>query len=436
MVAGKVKVPVGTFRLRSGRTKSDEGLIYIRYFASGKYIERSTNIKVRESDWCKKSQRVLPSNKNHIRLNARLNTMKTQYDNQILSYKGIVTARMISQMLDGECYSKEDAASKVDFIKYCFDYNQQRYDLGKISYSTFDNARYSIRQFESYIKDVAKFDKLTIGDVTIDLINKYINWRLNVRKNSREGTNKTLTPLFKAMKYAADNELISLNIASSIGNLYLDIKDRKYSSKTKEKEVKYLTPEQLKQFINLYPTLKYDRTREFMDMFLFSVYSCGLRVSDILTLEWSHIDLEKKILKKNAIKNNCLLEIPLTEPAIEILERWKNKNRNERFVFDMLPVDFDVENPEKMKNARLSKNRSIVQSLNEIGEKMKLPFSLSFHCARHTFAVIALKNGVDLFLLSRLLGHSSIEVTQRSYARFLKEDVKSTVREKLSFKFC
>ena len=122
MVAGKVKVPVGTFRLRSGRTKGDEGLIYIRYFASGKYIERSTNIKVRESDWCKKSQRVLPSNKNHIRLNARLNTMKTQYDNQILSYKGIVTARMISQMLDGECYSKEDAASKVDFIKYCFDY--------------------------------------------------------------------------------------------------------------------------------------------------------------------------------------------------------------------------------------------------------------------------------------------------------------------------
>lgn len=429
------KIPIGSFRLRSGRTSSSEGIIYIRFFVCGRYVERSTNITVLESDWDKSAQKVLPTNKNHIRINAKLNSLMTEYNDKILSYKGIVNARMISQLLDGECVTQEELASRLDFIQYTFDYNKQRYDLGKISYSTYDNARYYIKQFQRFIIEERKESVLPINEVSLDLMNRYINWRLNVKKNTREGTNKTLTPLFKSLKYANDNGLVDGKVTSAVCSLYLDIKDRKYKAKTEEKTTRYLTPEQLKRFVALYPNLKYDRTREIMDMFLFSVYSCGLRVSDIITLEWNHIDFENKVLTKNAVKSNSLLEIPLTEPAIEILNRWKKKDRNSRFVFDMLPIDFDVENPELMKNARLTKNRTICQSLNEIGEKLNLPFSLSFHCARHTFAVIAIKKGVDLFLLSKLLGHSSIEVTQSTYAKFLKEDVQKTVREKLSFNF-
>ncbi len=430
------KIPVAAFKLRRGRIPGTEGTLYIQYFVDGKYISRSTNIKLFDNQWDAKAQKVLSTHRDHIRLNNRLITLKSQYDNAILGYNGIVNERMVSDLLDGKAVSKEDKPEQTDFIQYALDFNDQRYELGKIGYSTFYNAKRSLIQFQDFIEDETKDKALPISRVSLDLINKYINWRLNVKKNGREATNKTLTPIFKALKNAADNELIPLSVAMPICSSYLDIKSRSYSSKTSEKDPKFLTPEQLKLFINLYPTMKYDRTRDIMDMFLFSVYACGLRVSDIITLEWSHIDMEKKTLTKNTVKNNVLVEVPLNDKAMEILQRWKKKGKNPRFVFGMLDVDFNVDDPEKMTGARLTKNRTIVQSLNEIGRKMKLPFSLSFHCARHTFAVIALKNGVDLFMLSRLLGHSTIGVTQSSYARFLKEDVKKTVREKLSFEFC
>ena len=88
-----------------------------------------------------------------------------------------------------------------------------------------------------------------------------------------------------------------------------------------EEDVKYLTEDQLKALLDIYPTLKNDRTREILDMFLFSVHT-GLRVSDIITLKWSHIDFETKDIKnKIIIKGRKPLSIPLTPPSLKILEK-------------------------------------------------------------------------------------------------------------------
>lgn len=53
-------------------------------------------------------------------------------------------------------------------------------------------------------------------------------------------------------------------------------------------------------------------------MFLFSV-NTGLRISDIVTLEWSHINISKKILKKNMVKTKEVIEIHLNKSAIDII---------------------------------------------------------------------------------------------------------------------
>lgn len=275
-----------------------------------------------------------------------------------------------------------------------------------------------------------------MSQLNVDIFNEYIAWRLKERGNtSREGINKTLTPLYKATKYAADNELLSHKVASTISNNYLEIKDRKYQAEVEDKDVHYLTPEQMQQFVDWYPKVKYDRTREIMDMFLFSFYACGLRVSDIITLEWSHIDWEKREISKNLFKGNKAHEIPLTEAAIEILLRWKSYKKNPRFVFDLLYSGFDLNDEAALKNARLSKNRTLQQSLKEIGKKMNLPFNLTMHVARHSFAVMALQRGVTLHMISRLMGHASITTTENIYAEFLPSTINEEVKSKLSFCF-
>ena len=153
-----------------------------------------------------------------------------------------------------------------------------------------------------------------------------------------------LTPLFKAIQYAKDNELISVQTATAITTSYMDLKDRRYKSEVEDAEIHYLDEKRLEQFISLYDQVTHDRTREIMDMFLFAFHACGLRVSDIITLEWKHVDLDKKELSKNLYKGNVLNHtIPLTEPAIEILKRWKKKKYNDRFVFNLLPSIFDLD---------------------------------------------------------------------------------------------
>ena len=83
-----------------------------------------------------------------------------------------------------------------------------------------------------------------------------------------------------------------------------------------------------------------------------------------------------------------------------------------------------------------SKNRTIGQSLREIGLKIGVEgFNLSMHIARHTFAVYALNPPINmsLHLVSRLLGHSSITATEKNYAKFLPETISEEVESRLQF---
>ena len=66
---------------------------------------------------------------------------------------------------------------------------------------------------------------------------------------------------------------------------------------------------------------------------------------------------------------------------------------------------------------------------------LAIAFYFILHVARHTFAVFALNNGVDVHKVSRLLAHSSVMVTEKVYAKFLPETLQKEVETKLNFDF-
>ena len=429
------RIPTGSFYLREGRTvKGDEGIIYLRYFVCGKYIEHSTDIKIATDEWNKKTRQVTPANKDWKRINAKLQSIKAGFDGKIEAYKRPLTVRVMTDILAGRELENEISKEK-DFIEFALEHNNMRYELDQISYSTYDNNRLYIIGFQRYLRDKEKKDVLPLCDLNIDIFNRYINYRLVEKKNTKEGINKMLAPMFFAVRYAADNELIPTKAAAIICANYLEVKDRKYKSKVDEKQIRYLTPEQMKALVNVRNELPHQRTREILDIFLFAFHACGMRVSDIITLEWEHIDWERKEIVKNYFKTKTAGNIPLTDPAIEILLRWKKYKRNKRFVFDLLPEKFNLKDPKALKNARLSKNRTLQQSLKSVGNKIGLKFNMTMHVARHTFAVMSIKKGVSIHMVSRLMGHSSVLVTEKVYAEFLPSEINKIVREELSFSF-
>ena len=115
------------------------------------------------------------------------------------------------------------------------------------------------------------------------------------------------------------------------------------------------------------------------------------------------------------------------EPALHILQQWREKREGCRYVFNLVKETLDLDDAEALYKARNNATKCINQSLAVVGEQIGLPFSLSMHAARHSFAVFALNKGLSMSVVSRLLGHSSTDITEKVYARFLPETLSAEV---------
>lgn len=436
--------PTGKFVVRKNQINA-AGMapVYITYFIKGKTIEKSTDIKIMLTQWDAKNQKIV-KHSDAKRLQSKLDAIKRGYDEAITDYDGIITPDVLRKMLNGETVGRPNP-QKTDFIQYARDINERRYNNEKIGYSVYYNANLNLDKFAKYIESVYGVASIPMSELTIDIIEAYKEER---RKKVCQATlNKDIVPIIKAIENAEKNGLIEPSKFGDLNELYVG-QSRAYGDKVDEDEtdIHYLTKEQMAKFVEYYSEAHFKRQREFMDMFLFAFHACGLRVSDIATLEWKHIDFETKRMQKVLVKGKNFHEIHLNKYAIAILDKWKAMNRNPRFVFDLLPQDFQLkaesdedkkETEKRLKNKIGSKNRLLQTSLNGIGKKMGLDFGLSMHVARHTFAVWALNyNDLSLHLVSRLLGHKSIMATEKNYAKFLKETVDEKIKEKATFDNC
>ena len=145
----------------------------------------------------------------------------------------------------------------------------------------------------------------------------------------------------------------------------------------------------------------------------------------------------KKVLIKTLKYQRQRHTVPLTDAALAILKRWQEKERSKRFVFDLIDDDADVANQEVLYKIRNSVDKKINQALHVVGERLELPFKLTFHCARHSFAINALndkEHPLDMYQVSRLLGHSSTDVTEKVYADYTTETLGDKLRV-LGFNF-
>ena len=432
----KAAIPFGSFWLRPSTNQKGETPVYVRYFVNGKYIKKSTNIFINPDDWDDKKQVVKSKNKQAATLNGKLNAFKQKIDEQLLSFRGTITYKVVDMILNGSS-DPNDKTQGILFKQYADKVNDLMYSRNSYGYSVYYNNSCYLDQFDRFVTKELNQPNLKLIEINMDLINKFVDYKRNRRGNtSIEGINHSLTPIIRTVKYARDNGLIDGVTANPIINDgYMSVKDRSYNPDlANEKKIHYLTQEQIQKFKEYKPkSNSKDRTLEIMDIFLFAYYACGLRISDIVTLEWSNIDLKNKKIDKVQVKTKIKGKVPPTLPqqAIDILMKWKAKGRNARFVFDLLPEDWtfgdDKISGRKLKMRINAIDKTFNTSLGDIGKKLGFKFPLTMHVARHTFCVTALNHGVSLHVVSQLMGHSSIQATEKTYAEFLDETVANEI---------
>ncbi len=145
------------------------------------------------------------------------------------------------------------------------------------------------------------------------------------------------------------------------------------------------------------------------DIIVFDL-NTGLRMGELLSLQWNRVNLFRKTIVIQESKNGKPRTTPLTQKAADILtERSKIRNIKNDLVFtSTVGTRIDGDNL----------RRAFKKALKKAGIE-----DFHFHDLRHTFATRLAQNGVDIYTISKLLGHKDIRMTQR-YAHHCPESLR------------
>lgn len=205
------------------------------------------------------------------------------------------------------------------------------------------------------------------------------------KRNGEIITSSTAVTYFGCFNYAMNRAvkdgIIQYNPIKSLNE------DERLKAPSSKRE--YLTIDEVKALFHV------DCSNEVIKQaFLFSCF-CGLRISDIMALKWGDIIKDGKQYRVRIVmqKTQEPIMIPLSESAIKWMPTRGVKGNDER-VFN-LPCLQHINNEVKKWVAKCGIHKYV-----------------TFHTSRHTFATMLLTLGVDIYTVSKLLGHKDITTTQ------------------------
>ena len=187
------------------------------------------------------------------------------------------------------------------------------------------------------------------------------------------------------------------------------LKDNPTSRVPKEKENnerdRWLTKDEEKKIL--------DNSPEWLREIVVFALNTGLRQDELLSLEWSRSNPFRKTILIQNTKNDKPKTLPLNKTALDVLNQ---RSKVKSFKNDLV---FFNRNGKKIYANNLRK--SFYSALRKVGIE-----DFRFHDLRHTFATRLAQAGVDLYKISKLLGHKDIKMTQR-YAHHCPESLRDGV---------
>lgn len=128
------------------------------------------------------------------------------------------------------------------------------------------------------------------------------------------------------------------------------------------------------------------------------LYSCGLRVSELINLKWSHIDRSRMIINILAGKGKKDRQVMLEPSLIPILEKYYYEYKSKIYVLN------------GQKSNQYS-DTSVNQVVKQLADKSRINKRVYTHLMRHCSFTHMVENGTDINLIQKLAGHSSPKTT-------------------------
>jgi integrase/recombinase XerD len=152
-----------------------------------------------------------------------------------------------------------------------------------------------------------------------------------------------------------------------------------------------LSPEEVMQFLD---TAKQVRDRSLLDV----CYTCGLRVSELVSLQVSDIDSRRMVIRVLG-KGQKERLVPISPRLLQVLRTYWLRYRPKTWLFPGVDLD-----------KRLTEN-TVRRLCDQGAERARLRKRITPHTLRHSFATHLLEAGVDLLTAQALLGHNHLRTT-------------------------
>ena len=268
-----------------------------------------------------------------------------------------------------------------------------------LSINTQDSYRFDMQEFTNYLNK-KKINNL--NDIKENDLIDYLEYLKNDKGLQARSIERHLTTLRSLYKYLVKNEIVKSDITLNIDNMKLGrhLPD-------------VLSVDEVDNLLNIEIKSPYDvRTKAMLEI----MYSSGLRVSELVNLELSDIDIYNDTILVNG-KGSKERIVPIGDLAKKYLHDYLEVRNN--------LIKRKNGNPEKLflnNHGKPITRNGFNFLLNNILKEKGIKKNVTPHTLRHSFATHMLDNGADLRTIQELLGHSDI-VTTRIYTHISKKQV-------------
>lgn len=264
------------------------------------------------------------------------------------------------------------------FQSYIDNYTKKDYRMVIIALKRF---RDFLQETEGYNKFVKRLKPEQINKEMVEAYTEYLQTR-----SIGEGAKSIYARFKKVVKYAVEHDVIIKNPCDGI--------TIKADEQTLKKDI--LSEEEIKRLIE---TRHEKGNPNIRRAFIFCLY-CGLRFCDVKDLTFANVDYSNKLLKFEQSKTkghsiNSGVIIPLNDGLLRLIGEPENPQKRNELIFPLPSYEMCLKSLKRwVKRANINKN-------------------ISWHCARHSFAVNILNNGANIKTVASLLGHSSLKHTEK-----------------------
>lgn len=285
----------------------------------------------------------------------------------------------------------------------------------------------SLNKYAYCLSSLMKFRSMDIPFDSVDL--KFLeDFETNLKNRQlSENSIATIFSCFRCVYLSAlDNKIFTCEgdtpfVRFQVGKLWCPTQKRAIHKedvqKLKDLDLTTLSP---------YPTPYLEFAR---DIFIFSYYSAGINFKDIATLTYGEVDNGYLYYTRNKTKKP--LVIKLLPDALVILNKYMRPNMElEDYIFPILNKNIHL-STQQQHNRILKVRRKVNDNLKLMGKALNIKLKLTTYVARHTFASVLRKSGVDIGIISESLGHTKLSTTQIYLENFEKEEVDAAMQNLL-----